>query len=52
MNSNRADEQTAEKKTTGQTVLQVFLYILAAIALMLTLYYGGPLVLSFMSSSF
>lgn len=49
MNSKREDEQ---KKSTGITALQIILYILAAIALMLALYYGGPLALSFMSASF
>ena len=52
MNSKRADEKPEEKKSGGTTALQVFLYILAAIALILAIYYGGPLALSFMTSTF
>jgi len=55
MNSKRAEEKKTEKKTeektTGQKAFQIFLYVLAAIAILLMIYYGGPVMLSFMSST-
>jgi len=49
MNSKREDEKKKDEKTTAQKALRIFLYVLASIALVLALYYGGPLALSFMS---